>query len=159
MAAAFDFAQFCSEKNLNEKTQSVLIKQDINTLDVLKELSTEDIKSLGLTIGQRTLFVKAIKQLKIPLSDKSIPNTGVVNTKDLSKDKSLNDLLKDIGENDLFVPTTSRDPVTELRSSGKPLLIPDFVTNPTYGSIQGSESDLGTHGDSKLVKRGGKTKP
>ena len=136
-----------------KKTQSVLIKQDINTLDVLKELSTEDIKSLGLTIGQRTLFVKAIKQLKIPLSDKSIPNTGVVNTKDLSKDKSLNDLLKDIGE------TTSKDPVTELRSSGKPLLIPDFVTNPTYGSIQGSESDLGTHGDSKLVIRGGKTKP
>ena len=81
MAAAFDFAQFCSENNLNEKTQSVLTKQDINTLDVLKELSTEDIKSLGLTIGQRTLFVKAIKQLKIPLSDKSIPNTGVVNTK------------------------------------------------------------------------------
>ena len=159
MAAAFDFAQFCSENNLNEKTQSVLIKQDINTLDVLKELSTEDIKSLGLTIGQRTLFVKAIKQLKIPLSNKSIPNTGVVNTKDLSKDKSLNDLLKDIGENDLLVPTTSKDPVTELRSSGKPLLIPDFVTNPTYGSIQGSESDLGTHGDSKLVIRGGKTKP
>ena len=159
MAAAFDFAQFCSENNLNEKTQSVLTKQDINTLDVLKELSTEDIKSLGLTIGQRTLFVKAIKQLKIPLSDKSIPNTGVVNTKDLSKDKSLNDLLKDIGENDLLVPTTSRDPVAELRSSGKPLLIPDFVTNPTYGSIQGSESELGTHGDSKLVIRGGKAKP
>ena len=67
--------------------------------------------------------------------------------------------MKDIGENDLLVPTTSRDPVAELRSSGKPLLIPDFVTNPTYGSIQGSESELGTHGDSKLVIRGGKAKP
>ena len=108
---------------------------------MLKELSTEDIKSFGLTIGQRTLFVKAIKQLKIPLSDKSTPNTGVVNTKDLSKDKSLNDLLKDIGENDLLVQTTSKDPVAELRPSGKPLLIPDFVTNPTYGLIQGSESE------------------
>ena len=44
------------KNNLNEKTQSVLTQQDINTLDVLKELSTEDIKSPGLTIGQRTLF-------------------------------------------------------------------------------------------------------
>ena len=83
----------------------------------------------------------------MPLSDKSTPNTiRVVNTKDLSKDKSLNDLLKDIGENDLLVPTTLKDPVAELIPSGKPLLIQDFVTNPTYGSIQGSESELGTHG-------------
>jgi tetratricopeptide (TPR) repeat protein len=50
-------------KNQLEKYQGVLIENDINTLELLAELSEDDLKELGFSLGDRKRFIIGIKDL------------------------------------------------------------------------------------------------
>ena len=50
--------------NQLEKYQEILIENDINDLELLSELTEDDIKELGFSLGDRKRFVIGIKELK-----------------------------------------------------------------------------------------------
>ena len=52
------------ESNQLEKYQEILIENDINDLELLAELSEEDIKELGFSLGDRKRFIIGIKELE-----------------------------------------------------------------------------------------------
>ena len=52
------------KNNQLEKYQVVLIENDINTLELLAELSEDDLKELGFSLGDRKRFVIGIKELE-----------------------------------------------------------------------------------------------
>ena len=51
------------KNNQLEKYQEILIKNDINDLELLSELTEDDIKELGFTLGDRKRFIIGIKDL------------------------------------------------------------------------------------------------
>jgi len=54
--------------NQLEKYQEVLVENDINTLELLAELSEEELKELGFSLGDRKRFVLGISR-KLSLED------------------------------------------------------------------------------------------
>jgi tetratricopeptide (TPR) repeat protein len=52
------------KNNQLEKYQEILIENDINSLELLSELTEDDIKELGFSLGDRKRFVIGIKELE-----------------------------------------------------------------------------------------------
>ena len=67
--------------NQLEKYQEILIENDINELELLSELTEDDIKELGFSLGDRKRFVIGIKELE--------NNSSKLSTKDIDLIASL----------------------------------------------------------------------
>ena len=93
----FDFKSWCKANQLKEATIEVLKKEDLDSEEALKFLSSGDSENLGLSKSQKHLFEAALRKLKQTsvkemMSDKNTP----VTTKTLMKDGGLEEVLKKI---------------------------------------------------------------
>ena len=66
------------KNNQLEKYQEVLIENDINTLELLAELSEDDLKELGFSLGDRKRFVIGIKELESNSSELSQEDSALI---------------------------------------------------------------------------------
>ena len=91
-------------------------------------MSTEDISSLNLTIGQRTLLVKGIGKIQGTVHEYQPKGTV---TRKLQKIKGLNQLLEEISNSHTQASAgVDQNKPEDPRQTGKPLLIPYFIVNP-----------------------------
>ena len=58
-----DFKQWAAKYMLKEATIKVLIDEDLNNLSTLQLVDVGLLRTLNLTIGQRTVLEKAVKSL------------------------------------------------------------------------------------------------
>jgi len=99
-----------------------LEKNDLDSEDALKLVHTDDEATLDLTLGQRKLFMQALKLLHgtdpahKPERKHSSESTPVT-TKSLASDGGLEDLLKKIGG------ISMDDPLVTLGAAGQPFSI------------------------------------
>ena len=57
--SSFNFYAWAVENKLSETTQNNLLPEEVDTDETLALLDKEDIKSLGLPLGQRKLLERA----------------------------------------------------------------------------------------------------
>lgn len=62
-AAKPDFQQWASESKLKEATVKALTDEDLNNLSALQLADVGLLRTLSLTIGQRTVLEKAVNSL------------------------------------------------------------------------------------------------
>ena len=63
--------------NQLEKYQEILIENDINDLELLSELTEDDIKELGFSLGDRKRFIIGIKDNKIKTKNALLGPSGI----------------------------------------------------------------------------------
>ena len=98
----FDFKKWCTENGPKQSTVEALEKNYLDSEDALKLVHADDVAALDLTLGQRKLFMQALKLLSGTDPDqkpgeKHSSESNPVTTKSLANDGGLEDLLKKIG--------------------------------------------------------------
>ena len=68
----FNFKKWYSENGLKQSTVEALEKNDLDSEDALKLVQVDDAATLDLTLGQRTLFMEALKLLSCTDPDKKL---------------------------------------------------------------------------------------
>ena len=58
-----DFTQWAKDNRLNDATMQLLNKEEMDSLDTLKECSEDDINSLSISKGQKISLRKAVAEL------------------------------------------------------------------------------------------------
>ena len=149
--ASFDFKQWCKDSGLKEGTIEQLEKHDLDSQKVLKLVNKDDVATLDLTLGQRTILLQAVALLNSKeKSDKSketkSSETVPVTTKSLANDAGLEELLKKIGGISLD------DPLVTLGATEQPF------SEPLERVDNNPQVFLGTQ-QSAQAKKGGETKP
>ena len=74
------FESWCEANQLKEATIEVLKKEDLDSEEALKLLTSNDSENLGLSLGQKCSFEAALRKLKQTgaketMSDESTPVT------------------------------------------------------------------------------------
>ena len=92
--STFEFKPWCQANELKEATIHLMKKEDLDSDEALKLLTSNATELLGLSMGQKQVFEAALRKLKQTrvkdtTSNKSIP----VTTKSLAKDGSLEEIL------------------------------------------------------------------
>ena len=175
------FNDSAEQAGLKKDTITKLVAQDLDSMDVLRLVSNDDIGHLELSRGQTLLLTELVKDLKLQrlqtvsegqvsvIAGPSAANTSVhegpttadaPNTRTLARDSELKTLLKELkGQrtDDLFADPESQDDTP--RHTGRPLLIPDFVNRVTHGSSDDLEREVCTQGGAQLVLRATRQKP
>ena len=172
-AKDFKFTEWLKASGLNDKTKSVLEAQDLADYLPILALTESDLCDLELTVGQRGLLRAAMHSLRTsstaPVADDS---SAPVTLKTLAKDKELNALLKDMGDTHLSdllasaggdaggeVAGASATLLAKTKGEGRPLLIPDFVSQPK-GVYEGdSDEYVASVGLGRDLVMRGKKKP
>ena len=98
--AKFVFDEWTLERQFTKETVEKLTKEDSMTLEAITSLSTADIADLKLTIGQKNALIQGIKSLRGSegqASEEKDEPSKPVDTKTLSQDEELNNLLKSLG--------------------------------------------------------------
>ena len=95
--STFEFTPWCEANQLKEATFEILKKEDLDSEEALKLLTSNSTEVLGLSVGQKQVFAVALRKLKQigvkdTMSDESIP----VTTKFLAKDGNLDKILKKV---------------------------------------------------------------
>ena len=62
--STFDFKSWCEGNQLKEATIEVLKKEDLDSEEALKLLTSNDSENLGLSVGQKHIFEAALRKLK-----------------------------------------------------------------------------------------------
>ena len=62
--STFDFKSWCEAYQLKEATIEVLTKEDLDSEEALKLLTSNDSENLGLSVGQKRIFEAALRKLK-----------------------------------------------------------------------------------------------
>ena len=62
--STFDFNSWYETNQLKEATIEVLKKEDLDSEEALKLLTSNDSESLGLSVGQKRIFEAALRKLK-----------------------------------------------------------------------------------------------
>ena len=119
----FDFKKWCSENGLKQSTVESLEKNDLDSEEALNLVQADDVATLDLTLGQRKLFMQALKLLSGTNPDqkpeeKHSSESTPVTTKSLANDGGLEDLLKKIGG------ISMDDPLVTLGATGQPFSTP-----------------------------------
>ena len=60
----FNFKKWCSENGLKQSTVEALEKNNLDSEDALKLVQADDVATLDFTLGQRKLFMQALKLLR-----------------------------------------------------------------------------------------------
>ena len=60
---SFDLAQWCAEHGISSRTEKLLAKEELTTINALSRLEPRDLKEMGLTIGQRKCMEIALETL------------------------------------------------------------------------------------------------
>ena len=95
--STFDFKSWCETNQLKEATIEVLKKEDLDSEEALKLLTSNDFESLGLSVGQKRIFEAALRKLKqTGAKEKTSDESTPVTTKTLAKDGGLEEILKKI---------------------------------------------------------------
>ena len=68
----FDFTTWSSELGLSDKTVKQLKRENCDKFSSLKTLQLKDVMELGLTIGDRNLVLKAVKDMNEPTQQQPI---------------------------------------------------------------------------------------
>ena len=89
----------CSGHGLKQKTIDKLGKSDLDSQEALKVVHSDDIATLDLTLGQKTILLHTLAELngaeKILKAGETKPiETTPVTTKTLASDGGLEELLK-----------------------------------------------------------------
>ena len=147
----FDLKKWCSENGLKQNTVESLEKNDLDSEDALKLIQADDVATLDLILGQRKLFMQALKLLSDTDPDqkpeeKHSSKSTPVTTKSLANDGGLEDLPKKIGG------VSIDDPLVMLGATGQPFSTPleRVANNP--------QVFLGAHHQPQSKKEG-ETKP
>ena len=65
---AFNFERWCKLNNLHEKSVDILRSQELCNEEVICLLTNEEMKEIGLTLGQRKYFQMGVELLKKSLT-------------------------------------------------------------------------------------------
>ena len=60
----FNFKKWCSENGLEQSRVEALEKNNLDSKDALKLVQADDVATLDFTLGQRKLFMQALKLLR-----------------------------------------------------------------------------------------------
>lgn len=60
---SLDFKKWCSENGLKHSTMEALEKNNLDSKGALNLVQADDVATLDLTLGQRKLFMQALKLL------------------------------------------------------------------------------------------------
>lgn len=171
-AEDFDFDKFAKENGLSSATVAALESEELNTygsLMLLGDTFDTDVSDLKISVGQRVLLRKALKSLTPTThADPPIQDFKPVTSKDLQKDKALNQLLGEIstessafGLNDLLafekeskthVPAGS-PPAADSEGKHKTLFIKDFISNNRIVPNDPDEKELFSGSGSSVFMR------
>lgn len=148
---SFDFNKWCSDNGLKESTIEALKKNDLDSQEALKLVQADDVGTLDLTLGQRKLFMQALKSLNGTDTAHKTEETHSseatpVTTKSLANDGGLEDLLKKIGG------ISMDDPLLTLGATGQPF------PGPLERVDNNPQVFLGTQHQAQSKKEG-ETKP
>lgn len=159
--AKFNFEEWTLERLFTKDTIQKLTKEDCTTFEAITSLSEADIVDLKLTIGQKNALTQGVRNLRRSVGQTVDDKDKHVDTKTLSQDDDLNNLLKSLGDShlkDIFSAATKQDEQGERSSSSltKALLIPDYLSKHIYSDQK--EKILSVKGDTELFLRTQKTK-
>ena len=125
--SSFDFKKWCSDNGLKESTIETLRNNDLDSRDALKLVHADDVGTLDLTLGQRSLFLQALNLLngngngndQDQKTEETHPSESTpITTKSLANDGGLKDLLKKIGG------ISMDDPLLKLGATEQPFPVP-----------------------------------
>lgn len=153
------FEEKAKDIGLKDATLEALLKEDIDTTAVLASMQESDIEKLNLTMGQHRLVCSWIKKLTVKPKPK--PSTTIdlqhkepteqhpATTESLAKNPELEAEVQAYMEkagqlNGLFSSQGAASASTSqgaTATTGKPLLIPDFVTY-SRGSYEDEEQEV-----------------
>ena len=173
MAENFDFMQFAEANKLSQGTIDALKSEELTELHSLQSFAEsfdDDISSLKISVGQRSLLRKAVKSLvKSPTKSEAwaFPADSEFTSKTLQKDKKLNELLEELAKSDGSFKISDvlggdfkadGEKQGSNAGTGKPLYIKDFVSNNRIVPNDTDEKEIFSGNGSTMVMRSQNTK-
>ena len=183
-SAKQSFLDAAKTAGIKNPTITKLDDEDFDSIAAIQSMEDDDIAELDITKGQKRLLKSWRQSLLQPRSgdtnkdssgptqpsteDGVIPDVGV-NTQSLARDQELRSLLESMKDklpgNQLWGNTSPallqevRNTWDDSKSQGKPLLIVDFISNMSYGTVSMEEHEVVKQGTSQLVLRSSRVKP
>ena len=163
------FSDWAEAHGLTANTLDLLAAEEILDFQSVKCLREEDLKALGLSVGQRAKLRAAVANLtasasvsisKAPTSletpDHPVGAAGSFHqatTKSLAQDAELNKLINELKDTHLtdLLGVSNQAPAASGKKGERSLLIPDFVTTVKWGyrdeedTILSPDAKAGSH--------------
>ena len=186
-SAEFAFEDWASSCKLSKKTVQLLRKEELTVMEAIESLTSDEIQGLSLPLGQAKLLQLGVQRLQTPAVDNratapAAPGTarvpgqtgvapadsqpppgcsGMVTAATLNCDREISTILENMQDvpGDALWNLDGAGSATIDRPQGKPLVIGDFVSRATEGTVDTSEQRLFSQGGSQVILRSCRQKP